>query len=761
MTHTNGRGTRLYSLATVAFLIPLFIGIESARADAQTTAYVANTNANVVTVIDTAANTIIGVIPVGASPAHVALSKDGARAYVTNTGSNTVSVIDTSLREVIGTVDVADQPSTIAVTPSGDLVYVLGAAGVVQAIDTKTNAIVASVPVGGVGRLAITPDGSRVYVAAGAVTVIDTATNEVLASFVPEVAAAPDVFNFSVAIAISPDGAHAYAAVHTWFYKWTGFSAGGGIAVIDTATNTVTDRVELWSQPGSIAVTPDGSRVYAGIQSFWADTLYGAAFLPGRTIIEVDTATKAMVGWADLGTEGANWSDQHTPADVVVSPDRTAVYVSIPRISSVAAVDTASNEMTTVLPVGGGPSGLAIAADPSITPKAYSIEAVNDSAAAPLPAVAGIAVANVLANDRIGHANAAIGNVVLSFVSSTNAGVTLDEATGAVWIADGTDVGGHSLTYRICETGNVANCGEAVAAVNVRPPFVLDATDDDATSFAGARAGVNVLANDTLDGGPAAGSVAVSIVSADAGVTLDAASGSIVVAAGTPTGARTIVYRACEITSPANCDEATVRVTVVAREIRAESDGATSPRTGGRAIASVFANDTLDGTAVTSARVTSALVSGDDGLTFDALSGSITVAAGAVPGAHTLVYRICETASPNNCSDGTATITVNPYVVNAVGEAARASSKTANRPIPNVLGNDTLGGEAATLANVRLSLVSQSPSSKSIRLNLADGSVDVLGKTSGGIYSLVYQICEIASPSNCARATVTLDVSGK
>jgi hypothetical protein len=54
-----------------------------------------------------------------------------------------------------------------------------------------------------------------------------------------------------------------------------------------------------------------------------------------------------------------------------------------------------------------------------------------------------------------------------------------------------------------------------------------------------------------------------------------------------------------------------------------------------------------------------------------------------------------------------------------------------------------------------------SPSNKSIRLNLADGSVDVLGKTSGGIYSLVYQICEIASPSNCARATVTLDVSGK
>ena len=40
----------------------------------------------------------------------------------------------------------------------------------------------------------------------------------------------------------------------------------------------------------------------------------------------------------------------------------------------------------------------------------------------------------------------------------------------------------------------------------------------------------NVVANDTLDAGPAAGAVALSVVSADAGVTLNPATGSIVVA---------------------------------------------------------------------------------------------------------------------------------------------------------------------------------------------------------------------------------------
>jgi hypothetical protein len=38
--------------------------------------------------------------------------------------------------------------------------------------------------------------------------------------------------------------------------------------------------------------------------------------------------------------------------------------------------------------------------------------------------------------------------------------------------------------------------------------------------------------------------------------------------------------------------------------------------------------------------------------------------------------------------------------------------------------------------------------------------VKVLGKTSGTIYALVYEICELAMPANCARATVTLDLSG-
>jgi hypothetical protein len=57
---------------------------------------------------------------------------------------------------------------------------------------------------------------------------------------------------------------------------------------------------------------------------------------------------------------------------------------------------------------------------------------------------------------------------------------------------------------------------------------------------------------------------------------------------------------------------------------------------------------------------------------------------------------------------------------------------------------------------VRLAFVSLTPANGLIRLDLADGSVDVLGKTNSGIYNLVYEICEAAIPANCARGTVRI-----
>ena len=99
---------------------------------------------------------------------------------------NTVSVIDTATNTVIATIPVGSSPFGVAVTPDGSKVYV--------ANDERQHGVgdrhgdqhgdrhrspSASVPYG----VAVTPDGSKVYVTntgASTVSVIDTATNTVI-----------------------------------------------------------------------------------------------------------------------------------------------------------------------------------------------------------------------------------------------------------------------------------------------------------------------------------------------------------------------------------------------------------------------------------------------------------------------------------------------------------------------------------------------------------------------------------------------------
>jgi len=73
---------------------------------------------NLVSVIDTATNTVISTIPVGVGPTGVAITPDGTRAYVTNDGSDTVSVIDTATNTVAGTIVVGSSPFGVTITPA-------------------------------------------------------------------------------------------------------------------------------------------------------------------------------------------------------------------------------------------------------------------------------------------------------------------------------------------------------------------------------------------------------------------------------------------------------------------------------------------------------------------------------------------------------------------------------------------------------------------------------------------------------------------
>ncbi len=86
---------------------------------------------------------------------QVAVNRTGTRAFVTNSQSNSVSIVDTATNTVVATVPVGSAPSGVAgltgvaVNPAGTRVYVVdNHANNAAVIDTATNAVVATVAVG-------------------------------------------------------------------------------------------------------------------------------------------------------------------------------------------------------------------------------------------------------------------------------------------------------------------------------------------------------------------------------------------------------------------------------------------------------------------------------------------------------------------------------------------------------------------------------------------------------------------------------------
>jgi YVTN family beta-propeller protein len=317
-------------------------------------AYITNQTSNTVSVIDTTTNAVIATISVGGDPEGVAVTPngpcrprywrsrrcrkgDGRKVYVANTISNTVSVIDTTTNAVIATIPVGISPQGVTVTPDGSKVYVTNSTGTVSVINTTTNAVVSAIPVGSFPfGVAVTPDGRKVYVANdfdNTVSVIDTATNTVIGGPIT-------VGSNPIGVAVTPDGRKVYVANSDT--RSTSVSATNTVSVIDTTTNTVIATVNVGSRPFGVAVTPDGSKVYV------ANTV-------SSTVSVIDTTTNTVIATISVG---------FTPVGVSVTPDGSKVYVANYQSNNVSLIDTAQNAVIGTIPVGFNPYAFGVFIQP-------------------------------------------------------------------------------------------------------------------------------------------------------------------------------------------------------------------------------------------------------------------------------------------------------------------------------------------------------------------------------------------------------------
>ncbi|BAV96894.1 CARDB domain-containing protein [Lysobacter enzymogenes] len=388
------------------------------------------------------------------------------------------------------------------------------------------------------------------------------------------------------------------------------------------------------------------------------------------------------------------------------------------------------------------------------------IVANNDAGTVANGAAGGTAVANVLSNDTLNGQPATTATVAISQVSTSDPKVTLDPATGAVHVAPGTPKGSYTVEYRICEIADPANCTTATVVVTV-DAAPIDAVDDIvATPVNGATGGtnvVNVLGNDTL-GGSAVNPADVTVKPNSNGPLTVKADGHVDVAPNTPAGTYTVTYQLCEVLNPANCDTATVTITVSAPAITATDDPAGGTGTTAQntpVTTNVIANDTLNGAPIDPNLVT-ITVSTDpaNGTTVVNSDGTITYTPrNNFSGDDVYTYTICEKLNPTNCATAKVNVTVQPNKVTANPDTAQTNQQT---PVTiNVVGNDTVTG--APLDPASVTVVGQ-PANGTVTCSA--GSCTYTPKQFfAGTDSFTYRVCDTSSPTPvCANATVTITV---
>lgn len=217
---------RLTVIETATHQVAAVIEVDTAPLDLTVSAdgqlvYVTNSESKSISVIDVASLTRRTRIRVPISgergPYGVAIHPDGKRLYVTDINGNQVLIVDTARRATIGRIDVIEDPRSLVISADGSRLYVSGGDfdddgdGGISVIDTESESVVTTLRMdGGIFRLALSPDGSRLYAtdrANAQLIVVDVAQNRVVNSVqvLPEGEETRDLF-------VSRDGSQIYVA---------------------------------------------------------------------------------------------------------------------------------------------------------------------------------------------------------------------------------------------------------------------------------------------------------------------------------------------------------------------------------------------------------------------------------------------------------------------------------------------------------------------------------------------------------------------
>jgi YVTN family beta-propeller protein len=247
--------------------------------------------------------------------------------YVANAAGG-ITEINSSNNSAIATAPFPNNGSTLAVTPDGTRLYVSNRdVGEVRVFDTRTNVPLVVIPVGNAGEnvgIAVSPNGQLVYVAnqfSGTVTVIDAATNHVVQTIFT--GAEP------IWITFSADGSGAYVSNQV----------SGTVSVVATASGSVINTIGGFSCPFHSKLTHDGSKLLVSSQC-------------DNSLKVVNLSTNTVVNSIPTGPN---------PRGIALTPDGRRAYVADWFSNTVDVIDVVAEvNLNTPITVGNNPLGIAM-----------------------------------------------------------------------------------------------------------------------------------------------------------------------------------------------------------------------------------------------------------------------------------------------------------------------------------------------------------------------------------------------------------------
>ena len=392
--------------------------------------------------------------------------------------------------------------------------------------------------------------------------------------------------------------------------------------------------------------------------------------------------------------------------------------------------------------------------------------------------VAGGTTSSVLANDSYnGVTPPNTASVTLTWLT-VPAGVQT-HTDGTITVPAGMTSGTYEVGYKLCENINSTNCSVATATIvvtSVSSPTATPTITANADTFTLTVSSTtytttsNVLTNDRI--GTATATVGSVTIQTTPPATdkpyIDANTGFVVIPSGVATGTYTINYSLCGIAPLTGCSSVTtvtVNVTSVTAtpttpiNIIAVPDGTVNinAETGGH-IASVLANDTLEGQPVTTGTVSFTWTTATPtGFTLNS-DGTIDVASNTTVGFYTISYTICATrGSDRACA--TSLINVNvvtPTTTPTIEVNGEIFTYTGNMVVGNVLTNDKLNNISNPLIT-SVTLTAPVPETGKPYIKLTSGEVMVLPGTPAGSYEIPYNVC-VPATTICGTATVVVIV---